>query len=164
MVRTVRTPLYGVRELDRALKNIGDAAGTSVMEAAMMDAAEPLLAEMQSRVQVRTGRTKGLLSIWSVVTGVSRKVKIGVGAGIGVFWARYLELGTVAGTKGAKVYVGGRRRRQYRNHSGARAYPFARPAWEVKKLEVLDLFIQRIRIHLKREAVKHAAPRHPKRR
>lgn len=164
MVRTVRTPLYGVRDLDRALKDIGEAAGTAVMEEAMIEAAAPLLEGMKTRVRYRTGKTHDLLKIWRVATGIPRKIKISVGAAKEAFWARYLEFGTAPGRKKALAWISGRRRRQYRDHSGAAAFPFARPAWEAHKVEVLNRYIARLRVHLQRIATQHAAPRHPKRR
>ena len=163
---TITVDLSGLKELEKALDEVGKAVGEKVLRGALRDAAKPMLeaakakapaaeqaywaekgrrvapGRLKEAIRIRTKINRGKNTAWAFVgTRATGKYK-------DVYYARFAEFGTKPHYlgKGAKRRSGSTRGRM---HPGARPHPFLRPALDENEAAFYNLFKQRIQHRLK---------------
>lgn len=149
---TVEVKLSGFAELQQKLEHLPPAASRRILRRSVVAAVKPWRDEMIARVrrgfhhwtrkQSRYGKQKAfrapVFGFLAKNIRISARVNKDLEATVAVgparlgFWARFLEFGT---TK-------------------MRAFPFIRPAYEVRKQEVLDELGKQLKEGLEREGLK----------
>ena len=159
MAKAVEVKITGLSEIQEKLEHLPIKASRKIMRRSLRAAAQIWLEEMKSRVRRGPHHFKGGNDLFAVIAntlGIRLRVNSDlagsatVGVPKKVFWASFVEFGTKVRFRGKKS--GGKR-------SGATtgqmpAFPFARPAFEAKKQEVLDKFIADSRKALEEEGLK----------
>ncbi|MET4163724.1 HK97 gp10 family phage protein [Marinobacterium sp. MBR-111] len=179
MAKATNYEVQGLRELEQALKDLGDQVGVKVLRSALRDAGKPTLERAKALAPVSDSAHKGykgkvqqpgeLKKALKIRTRLSRR-NHSVFAFIGVrskeaYYAQFVEFGTAPHyvTRGAKRSRGTKsgakhRSKPRRMHPGAKPHPFLRPAWDQTKHSALDIFKSRIQ-HRLQLAQKRAAQR-----
>jgi len=145
MAKVIEVKIRGLDELQEKLEHLPIKASRTIMRRSLRAAAQIWAAEMKARVRRGVHHFKGGFDLFGVIAKtigirVSARSDVSGSAVVGVprkvFWASFVEFGTKVRFRGKKS--GGKR-------GGATtgtmpAFPFARPAFEAKKQEVLDKF------------------------
>ena len=143
MANIVEVKITGLSEIQEKLENLPIKASRTIMRRSLRAAAKIWLDEMKARVVRGPHHFKGGFDLFGVIAKtlgmrVSARSDVSGSAVVGVpkkvFWASFVEFGTKVRFRGKKS--GGKR-------SGATtgkmpAFPFARPAFESKKEEVVE--------------------------
>jgi len=159
MAKVVELKINGLAEIQDKLEHLPIKASRKIMRRSLRAAAQIWLDEMKSRVRRGPHHFKGGSDLFGVIAKtlglrVTARSDVSGSATVGVprkvFWASFVEFGTKVRFRGKKS--GGKR-------SGATtgempAFPFARPAFEAKKQEVLDKFVADMKLALEEEGIK----------
>jgi hypothetical protein len=155
-----RSIITGQRQLIRNMKTVVDAVAAQHLDAVMTEALEPLVAETTANARRlrQPGRTpKGGHLDQGVATarfGVKGKYRREHRMGFrrrARRIAHLVEFGTAPHWQPRRGIM----------HPGARAKPFARPAFDAKKRAVLSAFRQAIAMRLKAAALRRAGTMRP---
>jgi HK97 gp10 family phage protein len=145
MAKIVDVKISGLSEIQEKLEHLPIKASRTIMRRSLRVAAQIWVDEMKSRVRRGPHHFKGGFDLFGVIAKtIGMRLKVNsdlqgsatVGVPKKVFWARFVEFGTKVRFRGKKS--GGKRTGGTTGQMPA--FPFARPAFEAKKQEVLDKF------------------------
>lgn len=161
--------LDGLKELNKALKQLDGKLATKINRRAIAKGAQVIRKEM--RAQAPRGKGKGKLHKELRYRIEKAKSYVGFIAWVGptkkAFYARFLEYGTAAHDIPAPM-VGGRKNRRKNNvtvsfggavfsrvhHPGQRPQPFLRPAYMSSRLKAIDEMRKRLWEDIRKEAAR----------
>jgi HK97 gp10 family phage protein len=158
MADIVKVKISGLSELQDKLEHLPIKASRQIMRRSLRVAAQIWIDEMKARVRQGLHHFEGGHTVFAVIfKTITMRLRVNsdlqgsatVGVPKKVFWASFVEFGTGMRSRGHKSH-----HREMANVGGAStgkmpAFPFARPAFEAKKQEVLDKFTNEIREELR---------------
>jgi HK97 gp10 family phage protein len=158
VTKVVDVKISGLEELQEKLEHLPIKASRKIMRRSLRAAAQIWVDEMKARVRRGPHHFKGGFDLFGVIAKtIGMRISVNsdlegtatVGVPKKVFWAKFVEFGTKVRFRGKKT--GGKR-------SGATtgqmpSFPFARPAFEAKKNEVLEKFKSDLREALEEEGL-----------
>lgn len=159
--------LEGLKDLNKALKQLDGKLATKINRRALAGAAQVVRKEMR----LQAPRDQGTLYKELRYKIKKSKEKTGFSGSVGptekVFYARYLEYGTSAHDIPAPMVGRGRNRRKNKaavsfggavfsrvSHPGQRPTPFLRPAYMSSRLRALQEMKKRLWSDIKKEATR----------
>ena len=160
MTKVVDVKISGLEELQEKLEHLPIKAARKIMRRSLRVAAQIWVDEMKAKVARGPHHFKGGFDLFGVIAKtigmrVSVKSDLEATATVGVprkvFWAKFLEFGTKVRFRGKKV--GGKRSGGTTGQIVPGKFPFARPAFESRKREVLAKFTEDLREALEEEGL-----------
>lgn len=163
MANVVQFKVSGLSELQDKLDHLPIKVSRTILRRSLKEAAKIWLDEMKLRVHQAIHHfpdhhTEFGVIFKNIIMRVSARSDLSGSARVGVdskaFYASWIEFGIAVRAKGRRTGSGKHARHATNATDTLPAFPYARPTFEAKKQEVLDKFVEDVKLALNEEGLK----------